>query len=93
MKIELEVSDDNEAAANPYWLVLDPAQNMSGCVHRLASQITGPFFSRESAEKYLKNRRYAYGKRAVVYCLSGYRSFEYKEACAIALEKKHETRP
>jgi hypothetical protein len=81
MKIELEIDiKDNEATESPYWLILDPKQNMNCDIHQLAGQITGPFFSRESAENHLKSRRYNYTKRAHVYCLSGYYSFDYKMA-------------
>ena len=72
---------DNEATESPYWLVLDPQQNMSCDVHVLAGQITGPFFSREDAEEYLQRRRYDYSDRAVVYCCSGYYSQKYKDFC------------
>lgn len=79
--IQIEISTKNEATAAPYWLILDPRQNMRSGVHDLASQITGPFFSREAAEAHLQGRRYAFGKNAVVYCHSGYWSREYLEAC------------
>jgi len=80
MKIELQISDDNESTDSPYWLILDPRQMMSPHHHKLASMITGPFFSRASAERELKNKRYAYGKDAIVYCHSGHWSPEYKDA-------------
>ena len=77
MKIELEVSADNEGTASPYWLILDPAQNMSCDVYVLASQITGPFFSRREAEHVLKVSRHHFSRKAVVYCHSGYMSGQY----------------
>ncbi len=80
MKIEIEVSEENEGTDSPYWLILDPTQNMRCSVHSLASQITGPFFSRDAAEIYLQMRRYNYSDKAVVYCMSGYWSSKYKEA-------------
>jgi hypothetical protein len=80
MKIEIEVSNENEGTESPYWLILDPDQNMFCDIHQLAAQITGPFFSRESAQQHLTNRRYAFSKRAKVYCHSGYWSNEYKNA-------------
>lgn len=70
--IETLKSSDNEGTESPYWLILDPKQNMSCDYHYLASMITGPFFCREDAEAHLKTRRYAFSERAVVYCLSGY---------------------
>jgi hypothetical protein len=78
MKIEIEISEENESTAEPYWLILDPNQNMRIDINILASQITGPFFSREEAEAELSSRRYAYGKKAKVYCMSGYNSRQYK---------------
>jgi len=80
VKIELEVSEDNEGTSEPYWIILDPQQNMSRCVHSLANQITGIFFSRESAKNHLKSRSYAFSDRAKVYCHSGCWSSEYKDA-------------
>ncbi|RLB94072.1 MAG: hypothetical protein DRH26_02280 [Deltaproteobacteria bacterium] len=67
----------NESTESPYWLVLDPRQNMMCNVHHLAAQITGPFFCREDAEDYLESRSYAHSDKAVVYCLSGYWSGKY----------------
>lgn len=80
MKIEIEVSDKNEGTDAPYWLILDLVQNMKLDIRVLAAQITGPYFSREDAENHMKNRKYNYSKRAVVYCLSGYYSDQYKMA-------------
>lgn len=70
---------DNEATESPYWLILDPHQNMRCNVHEMADYITGPFFCREDAEQHLKNRRYGFSDKAVVYCLSGYWSYKYKK--------------
>lgn len=69
---------DNESTDSPYWLILDPEQNMSCNPHYMANGITGPFFSREDAEGHLSIRRYGFSKNAVVYCLSGYASSKYK---------------
>ena len=79
--IETLKSADNEATESPYWLILDPHQNMSCDYHQMAGHIEGPFFCREDAEDHLKSRRYAYSDRAVVYCLSGYWSYKYKALC------------
>ena len=79
MKIEIEISEENEGTSYPYWLILDPDQNMSCDIHYLASQIAGPFFSREEAEAELKATRYNYSKRAKVYCHSGCYSRQYRE--------------
>lgn len=72
---------DNEATDSPYWLILDPSQNMQRDPAYLAAEITGPFFCREDAEDHLKSRRYAFSDRAVVYCNSGFRSKKYKQLC------------
>lgn len=88
MKITLEVSQDNEGTESPYWLILDPQQNMRCDIHWLASQITGPFFSRESAENHLKRRRYAFRAGARVYCHSGYWSDDYKAAIRQGSERQ-----
>lgn len=79
-RITLTVSTENEGTDSPYWLILDPAQNMQMNVDLLAAQITGPFFSREEAQAHLDSRSYAFSKRAVVYCKSGYRATQYREA-------------
>lgn len=80
--------DKNEGTDSPYWLILDPKQNMSCDIYNLASQITGVFFSREDAQKHLTNRRYMFSKRAKVFCLSGYWSNKYKNTYK-SLEKEH----
>lgn len=87
LKIEIEVSEDNEATSFPWWCIVDPRQNFNtndDGVHAVAHMITGPFFSRDSAESHLKNRRYAFGKNPHVYCMSGYWSSEYKNAISVA---------
>ena len=83
MKITLNVSEENEATEFPWWLIIDPEQNLSkskGSCQVIADMITGPFFSRKEAEDHLRSRRYAFGTNAVVYCHSGYWSKQYKEA-------------
>ena len=54
MKITIEVSEKNEGTSAPYWLILDPKQNMPCSVGVLGGQIVGPFFSREEAENELQ---------------------------------------
>lgn len=75
--IETLKNSDNEGTRAPYWLILDPKQNMSCSVHNLASQISGIFFCREDAEIYLKAKRHNYSDRAVVYCCSGHYSQKF----------------
>jgi hypothetical protein len=81
MKITIEVSEKNEATSAPYWLILNPWQNMACDVFNLSGQITGPFFSREEAEEQLGKTRYNYSERAVVFCLSGCHSGQYFDEC------------
>ena len=80
--IELNVDLENpESTSFPWWVILDPSHNMRASCHSVASQITGPFFSRDAAQRQLSATRYNYSKRAVVYCLSGCYSGEYSRAC------------
>jgi len=73
MKVKsFELSDKNEATAYPYWIIIDPCQMMKPDCHMVASMITGIFFSRESAEEYLKRKSHHFSNKAVVYCHSGY---------------------
>ena len=88
MKIQIEISEENESTSFPYWLILDPSQNMRADIYILAGQVTGPFFSREEAEAELTSRRYSYGKKAKVYCHSGYNSRQYKRLIQEVKEKK-----
>ena len=81
MKIEINVSDEVESTASPYWLILDPKQNMSGDLYVLASMITGPFFSRSEAELVLKERSHHYSKRARVFCHTGCYTHQYDNQC------------
>jgi len=37
----------------------------------------GPFFSKERASEHMEARRHEYGKAAITYCFSGYRSKHY----------------
>lgn len=73
---------DNEMTKAPYWLILDPRQNLDCNIHRLASQITGPFFNREDAQEFLDRTRYNFSKRAKVYCNSGCYSDLYTDLCS-----------
>ena len=72
---------DNEATASPYWLILDPHQNMSCDLYSLASQISGIFFCRQDAVDYLEARRHAFSSRARVFCHSGHHSRKYTNLC------------
>jgi len=80
MKIELEVSEKNEATESPWWIIIDPRQMFALDCYTVASMITGPFFSREEAQEFLDRTRYNFSKHAVVYCHTGYYSDQYKQA-------------
>ena len=80
-QITLEVSEDHESTSYPWWMIVDPKQNMSrdpGTA--VMSQITGPFFSRDEAQDFLDRTRYNFSDRAVVWCHSGVDSRKYVEA-------------
>lgn len=83
MKIEIEISEENESTSYPWWIILRPIRENCYVVRSktVVSDITGPFFSREEAEIELDSRRHYYGRQAVVWCLSGCNSGQYK--CAI----------
>jgi len=81
MKIEINISDEVESTASPYWLILDPKQNMTVSLYALASMITGPFFSRNEAERVLKDRSHHYSKRARVFCHTGCYTHQYDDKC------------
>jgi len=74
-------NSNKETTEFPYWLILDPKQNMTCDVFTLADQITGPFFCREDAESLLKERDFDFSKRAKVFCNSGKWSAKYKRLC------------
>jgi len=81
MKIEIEVSDKNEGTAAPWWVIVDPKQMMKPDPYAvMIGMVTGPYFSREEATEYLKNHRYNFSPRAVVYCASGCYTREYRNA-------------
>ena len=83
-KITLSVDlENNEGTESPWWAIIDPRQNFltdSDGIYNIANMITGPFFSRESAEKHIEARHYAFSCHARVFCFSGYWSDEYKKA-------------
>jgi len=69
-----ELSNENEGTAYPYWVIIDVhSQLLSKKNYDIAASfVTGIFFSRESAEEYLKRKSHHFTKNAVVYCMSGY---------------------
>lgn len=86
--VDTLAASDPEGTRAPYWVIIDPTQNMSCDIHEAAAQFTGIFFSREDAQRYLDGRRYHFSKRAKVYCHSGNFSEKYEDLCkAIVTEK------
>jgi hypothetical protein len=80
VKLEIEVSEENEGTSEPWWMIIDPHQMMSPSASEVAMRmITGPFFSREEAQSVLNSRRHHYSKRAVVWCSSGCYTKQYRE--------------
>ncbi len=72
---------NHEATRSPYWVIIDPKQNLSLDINIAASQISGIFFSRMDAEEYLRAHHYNYSSRATVYCMSGHYSEKYNAFC------------
>jgi hypothetical protein len=73
---------DTECTSAPYWIIIDQrGQVKSIDPHRIASFITGIFFSRVDAENFLSDTRYNFSKNAIVYCCSGCYSRKYYDLC------------
>lgn len=72
---------DNEGTRAPWWIIIDPKQNFTIDHNRIASMITGPFFSRPDAEEFLQRTRYNFSKHARVFCHSGCYSKKYENLC------------
>ncbi|MGD9159640.1 MAG: hypothetical protein PVG39_14600 [Desulfobacteraceae bacterium] len=88
MKITLDVSEKNEGTEAPWWVICDPCPMIQPDPYLVMMRmITGPFFSREAAEKHLNVHRHNFSERAVVYCASGCYSPQYDSAYREA-EKK-----
>ena len=71
---------DNEGTAYPFWIIIDPRQNFetkNQGLHNIASMITGIFFSREDAQKFLDRTKYNFSENAKVYCHSGNHSEDW----------------
>lgn len=64
-----------EATAYPFWIICTISKR------GVITFLEGVWFSRERAEAYLRARRYAYPRNAVVYCASGHYSQDYRELC------------
>lgn len=68
----VSLSKNCEMTTYPWWGIINPEQIMTNKEpDPIAARITGPFFSRESAEAFLQKTRYNFSKYAVVWCFSG----------------------
>lgn len=84
LQVTVTVSTECEMTRSPWWIIIDPKQNMRMSLHEAASQITGPFFSRKEAQDFLDATRYNFSHRAKVYCHSGCYSRQYDKAMSVA---------
>lgn len=89
-----------ESTQWPWWAIIDPDRVRSYAgrtndqrIHDAANAVVGPFTSRESAEEHLRVKAHRYGARAVVFCMSGHESADWRSLCEEAprptLEKQH----
>ena len=85
--ISTPLNANNKGTRSPYWLILDPRQNMRCDIHELGGMITGPFFCRKDASDFLERTRYNFSDRAEVYCMSGCYSFKYGQLCCEIRER------
>lgn len=83
--------DRCEGTAYPWWMIVDPKgiaghlMTKDDAITRVGmSGVTGPFFSREAATRFLNHTRYNFGKDAVVWCASGCYSKDYKALLELA---------
>ena len=83
-----------EATEYPWWVIIDPARAMlphpedvggfGPCdvsAEDLALVMTGPFFSRDAANAYLRKKKHRFSTRARVWCASGHESDDWREFC------------
>ena len=92
-RITIDVSDSNEMTSFPFWMIMDPRRIEEPSVDILASMITGPFFSRDAAQRFLDMKRHWFSKHAVVYCCSGHASDEYRAAFKNATKEASDANP
>lgn len=70
-----------EATAYPWWMVIDPVQNMACSAANVGMNPVGQFFSRAAAQAHLDAKRHRYSDRAVVWCGSGHMSADWRALC------------
>ena len=79
----IKTTGDNDCTSYPWWGIVSPRRGLvrkDEAVAHFAGAITGPFFSRKSAQDHLDARRYRYPDNAAVWCFSGHESWDYREA-------------
>lgn len=80
MKITIEVSEKNEGTTAPWWVIIDPKRcAVKRDYNSIANAITGPFFSRETAEVYLKAKSHNFSDKAITYCMCAVMYSDYRE--------------
>jgi hypothetical protein len=84
MRLELDVSTENEGVGAPWWIIIDPFVKNIETAEQVSGMITGPFFSKEAAENYLFSKRYHFSNKARVLCKSGSPSAQYSYAYHVA---------
>ena len=92
----IKLSEDCEATAYPFWIIIDPGQNFhvnSYGVENIAHMITGIWFSRDAAQSHLDHKRHRFSKNARVYCHSGHDSWDWRELVKQLREEKSKNVP
>ena len=73
--------DDCQKGDIEYCSEYPPVDIAAPSIDEVASRITGPFFSREDAQKYLDRKHYNFSDQTKVYCHSGWESEKYLALC------------
>jgi hypothetical protein len=82
-------SEKKDFTQSPWWVIVDPTrfksrlqtydmEDAGDIVSLITSCISGPYFSRETAELYLKQVSHHFSKDAIVYCLGARDAYEWE---------------
>jgi hypothetical protein len=71
----------------PYWLILEPDQNMSCDINKMGYGITRPFFTFQEALECFQNNRRSFRRNAGIYKASGHHTTAFRSAWEKALEQ------
>lgn len=74
----LLVNGGSEGTDSPWWHISSKGLRGQRVIH------AGPWFSREAANEHFAAKRHRYPKSASVWCASGYMSWDFKRARAVA---------